>query len=789
MNEKVFRILEYNKILKLVSDTAICTPAKEKILQLQPACEFNEVEQLQNATAEASSMLVMHGGIPIAPVSNIIPGVRRAKMGGSLSLSELMAVGSVLRVTRQVAKYMGETEKFEILRGIARNLTPVKDLETDIGDAILGEDTLVDNASPELAALRRKMSQLNSKIKDILNDIIHSSAYSKYLQDPIVTMRGDRYVVPVKSEHRGSIQGILHDSSSTGATVFIEPIAVVQINNQLRDLAIAEQREIERIIMEFSERVAQVSEILEINFNSIIELDILFAKAGFCNRNKCIQPNLNNNGYIELKAARHPLIDKSKVVPISLYIGKDFNTLVITGPNTGGKTVTLKTVGLFALMCQTGLHLPTDLGTHMPVFKNIFADIGDEQSIEQSLSTFSSHMVNIVDILNNVEPNTLALFDELGAGTDPDEGAALAIEILEFVRKCGASAVATTHYSELKMYALSTDGVENASCEFDVATLRPTYKLLIGIPGKSNAFAISKRLGLYDTIIENAAARMTAESVRFEDIVSELQQKRESAAQVYDETLRIKAETEKLKAELKKQSGEFKNKRDKIVEDARREAREIIENAKDETAGLMKQFRKLSMESSSKEQLKQMEEIKAQIHQKGSVADKAMQKERRKSGTSVKDIKLGMTVEIISLDDRGTVVSLPNNNGDFQVQIGIMKVKTNVTDVRIIEDTTHIKSGEKVISDRRMVGSKSMNIKTELDLRGFLAYDAIMEVDKFIDDAMLASLPKISIIHGKGTGALRSAIHEHLRKNKLVKSFHLGSFGEGDTGVTIIELK
>lgn len=789
MNERVLKVLEYHKILKLIEESAVCGEAKEQVLALRPSADFEEVRQMQQATAQASSMIVMHGTAPISPVSNILPALKRAERGGSLSLAELLAVGSVLRVTRALVRYFGDAEKFDILMGMAGNLTPVRDLETDISEAVLSEETLADQASRELAAIRRKMLQMNGKIKDILNDMIHSPSYTKYLQDPIVTMRGDRYVLPVKNEHRANVQGILHDSSATGATVFIEPIAVVQINNQLRDLGIAEQREIERIIQEFSARVAVAAEYLEADYRGIVALDVLFAKAGFCNRYKCIEPTLNKEGRMELKNARHPLIPRDKVVPISLYLGSDFDSLVITGPNTGGKTVTLKTVGLFALMCQTGLHLPTDLGTHMPVYRNVFADIGDEQSIEQSLSTFSSHMVNIVDILNHVEPDTLALFDELGAGTDPDEGAALAIEILEYVRGCGAKAVATTHYSELKMYALSTDRVENASCEFDVATLRPTYRLLIGVPGKSNAFAISKRLGLYDHIIERASARMTAESVRFEDIVSELQAKREAAAEAYSQTERMKNEAEQLRSELKKQQVDLKNRRAKVVEDAQREAREIIDRAREETNTLLKQVRKLSMEAATKEQLQEMEQLQKQIREKGSAADKNIRRERRKSNTAVKDIKLGMTVEILSLDDKATVATLPNKSGDFQVQIGIMKVKTNVSDVRIVPDHSKDKAASSVISTRGAVGSKSMNIGTELDLRGFLAYDAIMEVDKFIDDAMLASLPKISIIHGKGTGALRSAVHEHLRKNRYVKSFRLGSFGEGDTGVTIVELK
>ncbi len=788
MNKKVLNILEYNKILQLLSDCAVTGEGKNRILSLLPSTSFDEVVHMQNATSQATSMAVMHGTAPIISVPDIRAALNRSKIGGLLSLSELLGVGAVLRCTKNLIAYIDKGEKFDILTGMCASLTAIPALERDISSCILGEDSVADSASGELAALRRKILQLNNKIKDILNDMLRSPSTVKYLQEPIITMRGDRYVLPVKNENRGSVPGILHDSSATGATVFIEPMAVVQTNNQLRDVMIAEQREIERIIADFSARVAEYADVIAENYRIIIETDILFAKASFCNANKCIEPVLNNNGYLNIKKARHPLIDKSKVVPVDVYIGDDFDTLVITGPNTGGKTVTLKTVGLFALMCQSGLALPADLGTHMPVFSDIFADIGDEQSIEQSLSTFSSHMVNIVDILNNVGPNTLALFDELGAGTDPDEGAALAIEILEYMRGCGAKSVATTHYSELKMYALSTDRVENASCEFDVATLRPTYRLLIGVPGKSNAFAISKRLGIYDTIIEKAAARMTAESVKFEDIVTELQAKREAAAAAYDDAAKMRNEAASLRGSLKKQQSDIKSKREKALEEARLEAREIIENARAETDILLKEARRLSENLNEKESLRKMEEVRAQIRQKGSVADEQIKKNKRKSNTKINEIKLGITVDILSVDERGTVLTLPNASGDFTVQVGIMKLKTNVKDVKIVKDDTE-KQGAKIIESRRGISSRAMTIKTELDLRGYAAYDAIMEVDKFIDDAMLASLPKVSVIHGKGTGALRSALHQHLRKNRFVKSFRLGSFGEGDSGVTIIEFR
>ncbi|MFA7637664.1 MAG: endonuclease MutS2, partial [Monoglobales bacterium] len=637
-----------------------------------------------------------------------------------------------------------------------------------------------------LAAIRRKKANLNNKIKDTLADMIHSPAYTKFLQEPIVTMRGDRYVLPVKSECRTSIPGILHDSSSTGATVFIEPSAVVQINNQLRDISIEEEREIERILADFSASVAEDGDNIISNYNIIISLDVLFAKAIFGNKNKCTEPELNDKGFLKLVSARHPLIDKNKVVPIDIMLGENFDTLVVTGPNTGGKTVTLKTVGLLALMCQSGIQLPTEIGTRMPVYENIFADIGDEQSIEQSLSTFSSHMVNIVNILKELTPDSLVLFDELGAGTDPEEGAALAIEILEVVKSFGAKAIATTHYSELKLYALSTDRVENASCEFDVATLRPTYKLLIGVPGKSNAFAISKRLGLPEYIIKKAESRMSAESVKFEDVIGELKTKRDAATAALAENEKMRIETERLRAEIERRSKEINEKRNKILEEARIKAKEIVENAREETSEIIKQVRKLEV---SGKNLAEMEALRKKITEKSSDYTDKISKNKAKSNTKASDIRLGMTVRILSLGELGEVVNLPNSNGDFNVQVGIIKVKTNLKDVVPANDENSEKEGQKILIARNRIESKSANIKTELDLRGMLAHDAVMETDKFIDDAALASLKKISVIHGKGTGALRNAIHDYLKNNKLVKGYRLGSFGEGDTGVTIIELK
>lgn len=786
MNDKVLRVLEFDKILSLVADVAVCHESKKNILNIKPSADFDEVLSLQNETSQASSMISMFGNPPIAPVRPVAESVKRAQMDGVLSPKELLNIGALLRISRQVYSYIFKTEKLDVLSSYASKISVNNRLMTDISDAIISEEMIADSASPQLSAIRRKKTNLNNKIKDTLSDIIHSPAYTKFLQEPIVTMRGDRYVIPVKNECRSSIPGILHDSSSTGATVFIEPAAVVQINNQLRDATIEEEREIERILSDFSARVAEEAENLIVNYKTIISLDILFAKAAFGNRLKCIHPEINSDGFLRIVQAKHPLIDRKKVVPVDILLGGNFDTLVVTGPNTGGKTVTLKTVGLLSLMCQSGFAIPAGIGTRMPVYENIFADIGDEQSIEQSLSTFSSHMVNIVNIMAELTPNSLVLFDELGAGTDPEEGAALAIEILEASKSFGAKTVATTHYSELKMYALSTDRVENASCEFDVATLQPTYKLLIGVPGKSNAFAISKRLGLPEYIIKKAENRMSTESVRFEDVIGELKTKRDAASAALDENERMRLETQKLREEIEKRSREISEKRNRILEEARIEAREIVESAREETSEIIKKVRKLEL---SGKNLAEMEKLRRKVTDKSADYTEKISKNKRKSNTKASDIRLGMTVRILSLGELGEVVNLPNSNGDFNVQVGIIKVKTNLKDVEPANDAKLEKQGQKVLIARSGVQSKSVNIKTELDLRGMLAHDAIMETDKFIDDAVLSSLKQISVIHGKGTGALRSAIHEYLRSNKLVKTYRLGNFGEGDTGVTIIELK
>ncbi|MBQ3053448.1 MAG: endonuclease MutS2 [Clostridia bacterium] len=790
MTDKLLKILEFDKILDLIASRAVTGTAKERISALKPETDYEKVKFLQSRMSDATAMLARRAMPPVSALSDIRESLKRCDAGGTLGMGELMRIARVLYTTSNLKRYMEAEEDLDTINELAFRLTVIKDLERDITSAIISEEEMADDASGELSAIRRKIKQINAKIKDILNDMVHSEKYQKALQEPIVTLRGDRYVIPVKSESRGSIPGILHDSSATGATVFVEPMAVVEENNKLRALFSAEKEEIERILAELSARVGEYSGVIGENFNTIIETDELFAKASFCIDYRCHAPELNMEGYVNIKEGRHPLIDNKKVVPINIYLGKDFHTLIITGPNTGGKTVTLKTLGLFSLMVQSGLHIPAKAGTKMPVWENIFADIGDEQSIEQSLSTFSSHMVNVVDILNKVEKNTLVLFDELGAGTDPEEGAALAIEILEYVRNFGATAVATTHYSELKLYAISTSDVENASCEFDVESLSPTYKLLIGLPGKSNAFAISKKLGLPDKVIQGANGRLTAESVRFEDVVAELQNKREKVSEALSQAEQLRNELKKEMRSASEKNKEIKDKNRRLLDEARLEAARIVQTAKDEMNDILKEANKLAREAMKGDKAKEIEKMRRRLKEAGDSYDKTLGKRREQLGTNkpLKNVTLGQSVEIISMGETGQVVSLPNSSGDAVIQVGIMKIKANIRDLRKTAEPTPSKPERKRASGRG-VDSKTMNVTTELDIRGLMVDEGTMLLDKFIDDAVMASVKNISVIHGKGTGALRAGIHSFLKHNKFVKSYRLGVYGEGDTGVTIIELK
>ncbi|MBR2477207.1 MAG: endonuclease MutS2 [Clostridia bacterium] len=781
MNAKAYTTLEFNKIRSMLSEFAVIELARTRALKLEPSTDIREVNEMQEQTACAMNLMVKKGNPPIHCKADIRGAVKRADMGGVLTPADILDVGKVLKTSRSMKAYPDDVP-CEAIEEYIEALFEDKKLESRIFDCIADEETVADTASAELASIRRKIRSTEGKIKEILHNII--SKNSKYLQDAIITMRSDRYVVPVKAEHKGSIRGIVHDTSASGITLFIEPEAVVEAGNEIRMLKSKEADEIERILRELSGEIGGYSQLLEMTYNCIADLDLIFAKGKFALKHDAFRPVLNDDGYINLVKARHPLLDPKKVVPTNIYLGKDFDTLVITGPNTGGKTVVLKTLGIMTLMAQSGMHITANEGSVISVFDNVFADIGDEQSIEQSLSTFSSHMVNIVNILNEATYKSLCLFDELGAGTDPVEGAALAVSILENIRLRGAKSAATTHYSELKSYALSTDRVENASCEFDVETLAPTYKLLIGIPGKSNAFAISQKLGISEDIINDAKSRIAGDNIKFEDVITNLESARKDAERERDNALVYKQEIELLKDRIAHKNKSLENKTDKIIEAAHKEAQKIIEEARAESELALADIRAAMKKRDLKEANKAVEQVRQQVIG-SSKKHKVTNTPKTQAGTAPKTVKLGQEVDIPHLNQRGTVVTLPDAKGSLMVNVGIMKMKVNISDLRTVaEKPVKNKSGGKAD-----VGIKSMTVSPELDIRGEDVESATILVEKFIDDAILSSLHEIRIIHGKGTGVLRAGIHSFLKKHKSVKSFRLGGFGEGDAGVTIAELK
>ncbi len=787
MITKTLKTLEFDKILKRVSDFAVMEATKEEILEIKPEVRLKAVKKMQDETGEAVKILVKCGSLPIMCTSDITSPLKRCDIGGILTNAELLNIARTLTTARRLKGHIKDVELIIINEHIDA-LYEDKKLENAIMGAIIDDETIADNASPTLFDIRRKIKSANNKVKDILQKIITSSAHQKHLQESVITLRGDRYVIPVKAEYKGAIPGVVHDVSSSGATIFVEPISVVEANNEIRKLMALEKEEIEKILAQLSNECAEVSKLIKMSFDTIKYIDLIFAKAKYALETNSFKPNLNDKGNINLIKARHPLLDAKKVVALDIYLGKNFDTLVITGPNTGGKTVTLKTIGLLTIMAQAGLHIPANEGSEISVFENIFADIGDEQSIEQSLSTFSAHMVNIVDIISKVDASSLCLFDELGAGTDPTEGAALAISILEYVKNMGAKSMATTHYSELKIYALSTNRVENASCEFNVETLAPTYKLLIGIPGKSNAFAISKRLGLSDFIIENAKKHLGDESVKLEDVLSKLEKNRIQSEKEKNKAVGYKKEAESIKKELAKKSEKLNEKTDKIIEKARLEAKKILEDAKKESEEALEKIKKAQKLKDMREANRELERTRQLLNEKnkentGKITEKVL--EKGKNTKAPKSVKLGDSVEIVSVGQKGTVTSLPDKDGNLFVKVGIMKLKSNLSDLRLVkdEDTPKKKQGG-VKSDARY-----MNISGELDLRGENIEDSIYILEKFLDDAILSSLTQVRIIHGKGTGALRRGIHQYLKKQPRVESFNLATYGEGDSGVTIVKLK
>ncbi len=786
MDEQVFKTLEFDKILASLKGYAVMDVTAQRISEPFVSDNIKKINIMQDETADAVSLLTKKGTPPILCTQDVRAPLKRAQIGGVLSIPEILCVGKVLSTASRLKNYPDDTPAPSLAEHFDA-LYVNKELEKRIFTAIVDEDTLADDASTELADIRRKIKAANNKVRDILRSIISSPTYSKCLQEQIITMRGDRYVVPVKSEHKGDIRGIVHDTSATGATLFIEPMSVVEANNEIRELADRERDEIVRILSEFSSDIAQNVEIIDMTYGVISELDYVFARAHYALHYDCYRPILNESGQINLIKARHPLLDPKKAVPVDISLGGKFDTLVVTGPNTGGKTVVLKTAGLLTLMAQAGLHIPASEGSVVAVFKNIFADIGDEQSIEQSLSTFSSHMVNVVRILNAVDENTLCIFDELGAGTDPVEGASLAVSILERVRALGAKTMATTHYSELKTYALSTERVENASCEFDVETLRPTYKLLIGVPGKSNAFAISKRLGLDDFIIEQAKTYITGENLKFEDILTELEKTRREAVADRELAEKYRAEIESLKNDTADKNRQLREKTDKIIERARAQAKEILERAKrdsDEAAAEMEKARLIADSAKARAEVERVrKKIKKKAEDNSAKLTDSMFKPRE-SYNPPKNVKCGDDVEIVTMKQKGVVCSLPDSNGNLTVKVGIMKIKTNIKDVKAIEAP---KQEKKVRREQTSI-SKTMNLSPEIDVRGETVDSAVLLIDKFLDDALLSSVGQVRIIHGKGTGMLRKGIHSYLKSLPYVKSYRLGVFGEGDSGVTIVEV-
>lgn len=794
--KKVLKILEFDKILDKMQGYTESEPVKKRIMKLEPFSDIEKAKEAQKETTEAMSTLLKLGNMPVnLSVCDVRNSVKRAEQGGVLTPHEFIDIARVLYVARRMKSYLSEiSEECSVLAQKREKLLTAKALEDKINACIVSESEIADDASSELLAIRRKMKNLNGKIKETLNSMIHSAHYKKFLQDPIVTMRSDRYVIPVRAEYKSEVPGIVHDTSATGLTLFIEPMGVVNSNNEIRDLKNKEQREIEKILAGLSVSVTENSHEIFVDVVEISELDFIFAKGKLSLDMNATEPVLNDNGVINYKRARHPLIDKDKVVANDISFGKDTDTLVVTGPNTGGKTVTLKTVGLLSVMAASGLHISASEGSDAAVFSKIYADIGDEQSIEQSLSTFSSHMVNIVKILKNVDSNTLALFDELGAGTDPTEGAALAIAILEHLRAKGVKTLATTHYSELKIFALTTDGVLNASCEFDVKTLQPTYKLLIGVPGKSNAFAISRRLGLAESIIDRANTVLSDEDIRFEDVIGDLERSRAEATRDAEENARLKRELKDLRKEIERDREKLKKNKSRILDEAHREAKIIVMDAKSEANEIIRDLEKMrqkGLKSGNIEDKKQ--KVRDTLKKREDTLDEKMKRASKPKERFVdppKNLKAGESVKIIDLDQEAVVLKVPDKSGNVRVEAGIIKMDVHITNLRRI-DTTEAEKAKvaQYIPPVRTFESKTKNATTELDVRGQYPEEAWANTEKFIDDCYLAGISPVRIVHGKGTGVLKKHIREMLRRHRYVVSHRPGIFGEGEDGVTVVELK
>ncbi len=802
MNEKVLKTLEYDKIIRLLCEHASSAPGREACAALLPGSDPEQIRMAQRETSDALARIWKQGSLSFAGLSDIGASRKRLQVGASLGTGELLAIRDLLVCTLRVKNFSrgsyaekpddsdpdGTNEpelREDSLSGCFSVLEPLSPLSKEISRCILSPDEIADDASPELRRIRRTIANTNQQIHSQLTSLISSASAKTYLQDALITMRNGRYCIPVKQEYRTQVPGMIHDQSATGATLFVEPMAVVKLNNTLKELELQEKEAIEAVLADLSSQAAGFVNELEANQKALTHLDFVFAKASLSKQLHCSEPILNTEKKIHLKEARHPLLNAKQVVPIDIFLGDAFDLLIVTGPNTGGKTVSLKTVGLLTLMGQAGLHIPAFEGSELSVFDEVYADIGDEQSIEQNLSTFSSHMGNVVRILEKATPDSLVLFDELGSGTDPVEGAALAMSILTFLHNMQIRTMATTHYSELKLFALSTEGVENASCEFDVETLRPTYRLLIGIPGKSNAFAISGKLGLPEHIIADARNRITENNIAFEDILADLEKHKREAEAERIELEQLRRDSAELRLTLENQQKRLEERKDRILAEAREEAALLLQDAKDFADRSIREMNRLSAAGD----IRSMEQNRSSIREKLERSTESQIKQRRQAAKKheAKDFKVGDAVHVLSMGLDGTVSTLPDGKGNLYIQMGILRSQVNIRDLELIDEPVVTAPNLQRTSSGRIKMSKSASISSELNLLGMTTDEAVFQLDKYLDDAYLSNLTQVRIVHGKGTGALRKAVHNYLRRQKHVKEFHLAEYGEGDAGVTIVK--
>ena len=790
MNNKTLIKLEFDKIISMLENEASSFRGKQLCRRLKPVTDLTKIDLLQEQTAAAFTRIIKKGRISFGDAAPVEESLKRLEIGGALNTAELLRICRLLSNTARAKSY-GRHDTQEDLADCLDiyfdGLEPLTPLSNEIERCIISEDEISDDASSALKHIRRSMNNLNDRVHTTLSGLVNGSLRT-YLQDALITMRGDRYCIPVKAEYRSQVQGLIHDQSASGSTLFIEPMAIVKLNNDLKELYVQEQDEIRKILASLSEEAAQYIEEIRTDYRSLTDLDFIFARGALALTMRASRPILNEEGRIRIREGRHPLLDQKKVVPITVSLGDEFSLLIITGPNTGGKTVSLKTVGLLTLMGQAGLHIPAGDRSEIAVFRQVYADIGDEQSIEQSLSTFSSHMTNIVSFLKKVDDRSLVLFDELGAGTDPTEGAALAIAILSHLHKRNIRTMAITHYSELKIYALSTPGVENACCEFDVENLRPTYRLLIGIPGKSNAFAISGKLGLPDYIIDDAKKRLSEQDVSFEDLLSDLEASRRTIEKEQAEIAAYKKEAETLKRQAVQKQEKLEEQRDRIIREANEKANAILREAKEVADETIRNFHKFGKENiSAAEMEKERERLRKKI--KDTSASASLKTNKPKKTYKPSDFKLGESVKVLSMNLTGTIGSLPDARGNVTVQMGILRSQVNISDLEIIEEVSpYAPKRMNRTAKSKIKMSKSLSVSPEINLLGKTVDEAVAELDKYLDDALLSHLNSVRVVHGKGTGALRKGIHEYLRRQKHVKSYRLAEFGEGDAGVTIVEL-